>query len=360
VRLAHVLWNGSLGGAETFSAMLARQLRADGVIAGVVFVGDPQPLATNLDRDEVPYTALGLQRGRRVLRHPRALARAVRELGADGALLVSPGFLAAALRFGGYKAPVVVVNHGAFMHDAAAPAPKRLKQRADATSGAWAAEIEVAVSDLVLQSLRRRPHARRLVRIYNGIDLELFRPSSNGGGRVPTIGWAGRLVPGKGVDDLIRAFAQLEGARVLRIAGDGPLRGELEGLAASLGLADSVRFEGSVAAMPSFWNDCDVAAMPSNTWIESFGMAAAEAMACGLPVVATRSGALSEVVEDARTGVLCDPGDVTGIAAALRRYASDPALRQQHGAAARRSCEARFDLRRCAVEYRALFDGAGG
>ena len=115
MRLALVLWNGNLGGAETFSAALARQLRADGVDAGLVFVGSPEPLARELD--DVPHVTIGLGRGREVLLRPLALARATREVGPDGALVVSPGYLPATLRLGRYRGPIVVVNHGAFMHD---------------------------------------------------------------------------------------------------------------------------------------------------------------------------------------------------------------------------------------------------
>lgn len=359
MKLALVLWNGNLGGAETFSAALARQLRGDGIDAGLVFVGRPDPLASALD--DVPHLTLGLGRGRDVLLRPFALARATRELGPDGALVVSPGYLPAALRVGRYRGPIVVVNHGAFMHDEAASAARRAKQRAVELSGAWAPEVEVAVSNLVLELLRRRPHAKRLVRIYNGVDLDAFRPAEPRAGDAPTFGWAGRLVAGKGVDDLLRAFAEVRrtGAK-LRIAGDGPARPELERLSASLDLNGAVSFEGPLTSVAPFWRDCDVAAMPSNQWVESFGMAAVEAMACGLPVVATRSGALPEVVEDGRTGALCARGDVSALAAAFERYATDSELRREHGRAARERCAAHFDLRDCAAAYRSVFESVGG
>jgi glycosyltransferase involved in cell wall biosynthesis len=359
MKIAVVLWNGDLGGAETFSAALARQLRADGVDSGIVFVGRPEPLSGELG--DVPSASLGLRRGRDVLLRPFALARATRELGADGALVVSPGYLPATLRAAGYRAPIVVVNHGAFMHDDNASAARRAKQRAVELSGSWAPEVEVAVSNLVLELLRERPHAKRVVRIYNGVDLEAFRPVAERSPGAPTFGWAGRLVAGKGVDDLLRAFSKLRGSgAALRIAGDGPARPELERLAASVGLGSAISFEGPLTEMAPFWRECDVAAMPSNQWVESFGMAAVEAMACGLPVVATRSGALPEVVEDGRTGVLCARGDVPALTAALERYAADPELRRSHGRAARERCAERFDLRDCAAAYRSVFESVGG
>jgi glycosyltransferase involved in cell wall biosynthesis len=231
----------------------------------------------------------------------------------------------------------------------------------DEASGFWAADVEVAVSDVVLAALRRRLHARRLIRIYNGVDLDRFRPDHDGHEKTALIvGWAGRLISGKGVDDLIRAVAQLRTANVeLRIAGEGPLARPLAELAAEHGVGTRVRFEGRVLDMAAFWNSCHLAAMPSNQWIESFGMAAAEAMACGLPVVAARNGALPEVVDDGVTGVLHQRGDTRALASALDAYAGHEDLLYEHARAARRRCEDHFDIRDCATQYRALFFATG-
>jgi glycosyltransferase involved in cell wall biosynthesis len=356
-RIALVLWSGLVGGAESFSVALARQLKEQGVETGVAFVGEPEPLAETLRVAEIPYEALGFARGRDVLLHPHRLAGTVRRLGTAGALLIQPGFLAGALRAGGYRAPIVAVNHGEPLHDTKAGLPGKAKRLLIDVAGHWAADIEVAVSDVVLEALQGRLHARRLVRIYNGVDLETFRPASNGIPTRPlTIGWAGRLVAGKGVEDLIAATARVRQRApvLLRIAGEGELRGALE--EAASGMGEFVRFEGAVADMPSFWRTCDVAATPSNQLAESFGMAAAEAMGCGIPVIASRLGALPEVVSHGRTGLLYRPGDVGELAGALERYALDVELRRAHGLNARRACEEQFDIRDCATGYRRLFE----
>jgi glycogen synthase len=91
--------------------------------------------------------------------------------------------------------------------------------------------------------------------------------------------------------------------------------------------------------------------------IESFGLVAVEAMACGTPVVATRSGALQETVIHGRTGFLVEPRDTHALAAALLAYLDDPSLVAAHGAAAREWCEERFDIQRCAEAYAGLFQG---
>jgi glycosyltransferase involved in cell wall biosynthesis len=201
---------------------------------------------------------------------------------------------------------------------------------------------------------------RPIVTIPNGVDLGLYRPSpAPRADEAFVIGCVSRLIPGKGVENVLAAArpAIARGAR-LRIAGDGPERAELERLAGQLGIREHVSFEGwleSASDVVSFWNACDVAITAPNDWVESFGLAAVEAMACGRPVVATRGGALAETVVDGETGFLAEPHDTDALAGALLAYLDDPSLAAAHGAAARAWCEQQFDIRRCADEYAALF-----
>ena len=149
----------------------------------------------------------------------------------------------------------------------------------------------------------------------------------------PAVGFAGRLVPEKGADLLLRAFARatsgLPGARLL-VAGDGPERPRLERLAAGLGIAGRVEFLGHVArdrvgpALASVW----VHVVPSMVE-EAFGLTAAEAMARGTAVVAARAGGLSEVVGDA--GRLVPMGDEAALALALREILTDRGLAERLG-----------------------------
>lgn len=363
LRLALVLWNGIVGGAEHFTAELAHAMRSMGADARVVFVGHAQPLSGRLDMLGVPFDALGVDRGRAVLKHPRRFARLVKSDGADGVLLISSGYLAAALWTGGYRGRVVAVEHGALLQVNRLNPYQRLIRRMDRASGSWSCDVEVAVSDYMLREILLHRHARRVVRIYNGVDLDRFRPKSDDEDsaqekrRGCVIGWGGRLISGKAVDNLVRAFARMAdtGNHILQIAGDGPERGRLESLARALGVANSVEFLGWVQDMPSFWRDCDVAAVTSNGWIESFCLGAVEPMASGKPVVATKSGALPEIIGDGRTGLLVAPGDIEGFGKALERYAVDTTLRRSHGAQARRACEERFDLKKCAAAYLDLY-----
>jgi glycosyltransferase involved in cell wall biosynthesis len=202
---------------------------------------------------------------------------------------------------------------------------------------------------------------RPLVTIPNGVDLDVYRLApARGSDDAFVIGCMSRLIQGKGVDDVLVAArpALLRGAR-LRIGGDGPMRSELEQLAERLGIEENVSFEGWIgddAEVASFWGACDVAITAPNDWIESFGLVAVEAMACGRPVVATRGGALAETVVDGQTGFLVAPRDTDGLAQALLTYLNDASLVMRHGSAARAWCEQHFDIRRCAAAYAALFE----
>jgi glycosyltransferase involved in cell wall biosynthesis len=172
-------------------------------------------------------------------------------------------------------------------------------------------------------------------------------------------GHAARLIDGKGSDTLIAAFARSEAGRSARllIAGDGPERPRLERLVDSLKLGSRIQFVGLVDDIWEFWSRCDVAVVPSDAFIESFGMVAVEAMSLGKPVIATRNGGLPEVVGPA--GILVEPGDVAGMAFAMDRYAADDELRHVHGSRGRARCERTFAIHRCATDFAELFAHIG-
>jgi glycosyltransferase involved in cell wall biosynthesis len=358
--VALVVWSGRLGGSETFTVELAGALRQEGVDARLVFVGKQDRLGRRIDELGLSATELGLARGRHAIAHPRRLARLVAAAGEECAILPSSGYLAAALRAGGYRQPVAAVEHGGLLQVPQLELPKRILRRVDRASGIWACDVEIAVSDYVLAELKSRRHAERLIRIRNGIDLARFRPPPNPTGdsrrRPFTVGYAGRLVAGKGVADLIRAFAlpDLPPDALLRVAGEGDQRAALEDLARAFKVESRVTFVGLVDDMPEFWRGCDVGAVPSSQAIESFCLAAVEAMASGCPVVATAVGALPEIVRDAATGWLVEPGNVAGLGRALGLYAQDQHLRTQHGTSARKLCEVEYDLSVAAQAYAEL------
>ena len=152
-----------------------------------------------------------------------------------------------------------------------------------------------------------------------------------------------RLEPHKGVDVLLRAFATLlvrHPRAELLVVGDGAQRRELVRLADDLAITRSIRFTGALPpeAVASLILDADVVALPSLS--EALPLALLEAMASAVPVVATRVGGIPEMIETGSTGLLVEPGDVAGLAAALATLAGDPALRRRLGEAGSRRFQA--------------------
>jgi glycosyltransferase involved in cell wall biosynthesis len=359
--VAIVLFSGQLGGAETFSASLAAQLPDSGVRATVVLIDGRGPLPQRLDALGVPYAVYGAKRGREVVYRPRRFAKLVNECGQDAAILGWPGYLAGALRLGGYRGAVIAVEHGAQLVEDRNSWFRRIYKSLDWRMGLWATDQHVAVSKFACERLCRSPHKGTPVVIYNGVDMRRYRVPAQRDRRAregTVVGVTSRLDAGKGIDVLLRAMRILKDTNMkepvhLLVAGGGPERQVLERLAVSLQIENEVSMVGWVEDLPAFWQQCDVAAVPS-TSTETFGMAAVEPMACGLPVVATRNGGLCEVVDDGVTGLMVPPGDAVALAAALQRYALDQTLRLLHGAAARKRCERDFDMRSAARAYAGL------
>jgi glycosyltransferase involved in cell wall biosynthesis len=154
--------------------------------------------------------------------------------------------------------------------------------------------------------------------------------------RAPVLGVVGRLVPEKGVDVFLQAaalvLAVVPQARVV-VVGDGPLRGDLERRAAALGLADSVAFTGFRADAPQLIAGLDLLVVPSRS--DGSPLVVCEAMAAGIPVVASRVGGLPDLVADGRTGLLVQPGQAEDLARAMVALLLDPAAAEELGARAR-------------------------
>jgi phosphatidylinositol alpha-1,6-mannosyltransferase len=169
-----------------------------------------------------------------------------------------------------------------------------------------------------------------------------------------------RLVPYKGVEVLVDAMAQLEPEATLLIAGRGPEGEALAARAARLGLAERMRLLGFVPdeEMPALLALTDVFVFHSR--YETFGLAAAEAMAAGLPVVAAATTAIPEVVRDGRDGVLVPPDDPRALAAAVARLLGDPAERARLGASGRARALADFGWDAVAERYRLAIERAVG
>jgi D-inositol-3-phosphate glycosyltransferase len=207
-------------------------------------------------------------------------------------------------------------------------------------------------SDEVVELARMGADLSRIEVVPCGVDLDLFRPLP--GGRRPTrrILTVGRLVERKGVGDVIEALAQVPDAQLLVAGGpaaddldsDGEAR-RLQALAARLGVSDRVRLLGRVARadLPALLHSVDaVVCVP---WYEPFGLVPLEAMACGVPVVASAVGGLLDTVVNGVTGIHVPPRSPEPLAGALRQLLDEPDLGRRLGAAGLRRVRSGYGWR---------------
>jgi L-malate glycosyltransferase len=165
--------------------------------------------------------------------------------------------------------------------------------------------------------------------------------------------------PVKRISDCIHAFARLRTeARHIRarlvMCGDGPERVGAETLARQYGLSEDVSFVGQVPNIADYLSIADLLLIPSET--ESFGLAALEAMACEVPVIATRVGGLPEVVRDGETGYLVDLGDTKSMVERAIEILSDPGKQRQMGERGRAWAVERFNTERVIPMYEKLYE----
>ncbi len=172
-----------------------------------------------------------------------------------------------------------------------------------------------------------------------GVDPELFSPPSAAPQPRPfTIGYAGGIIPAKGLDVLLRACARLDFPWELHLVGAGSEIGALQALADELGISQRLRWldKRPSVTMPDFYRSLHVLALPSRTlpnWKEQFGRVLVEAMACETPVIGSDSGEIPHVIADA--GLIFPEGDSEALAARLRQLQASPALRRELGARGR-------------------------
>jgi glycosyltransferase involved in cell wall biosynthesis len=180
---------------------------------------------------------------------------------------------------------------------------------------------------------------------------ELAAPAS------PLIGAAGRLVALKGFIHLIRAVPVLRRSFPqvrLQIAGDGPELRSLQAEAARCAVQDCVEFLGWRPNLAQLFSSWQVFALPSLE--EGFGISALEAMAAGLPVVASRVGGIPELVLDGITGCLVPAGDPAAIAAALSGLLADPQRRREMGRKGRERVKTKFSVAHMADSVSEIYD----
>ena len=210
--------------------------------------------------------------------------------------------------------------------------------------------------------------SRQATVIPNAVDLELFQPSkrahrqSNG---LLRVGFAGQWIARKGIQELLEAWQALKPSLPgceLHVVGGPSVWKNVSGVMGAEEVAkrvehleqcELIRCGGALprSAMPAFWGGVDVAVVPS--LYEPFGLVALEALACGVPVIASAVGGLKEIVVDGQCGLLVPPGDAGALARALRLLLTNEALRRRLAAGARLRAQ-QFSLQRRSRELLTL------
>ena len=212
------------------------------------------------------------------------------------------------------------------------------------------------------ETYRQIPVNKEIEVVHNFIDPDRHDPPSPScipektSSRQVTLMHISNFRPLKRTDDVVRIFARVREALDARLVlvGDGPEYGRTRELVDTLGLSDHVRYVGVVDDVAPLLAAADLLLLPSET--ESFGLVALEAMASGVPVVASDVGGLPEVVQHGETGFLAPVGDVDAMAGYCLRILSDPADRRRFGEAARQRASEKFDFRNIIPQYERIYE----
>jgi len=236
--------------------------------------------------------------------------------------------------------PIVMQTNQNILHNYPPPfrwLEQRAFRRVDAAYGC---------SETVCEVLRAKGFSKLAPVVPFGVDTAAFRPRPAGSASPDqplTIGYIGRMLPGKGLNVLADALARIKGeAWQLLVVGDGSERQAFEEQLRAAGLAGRAEFTGAVSfdLIPKYFHRLDVMVIPTETTKrirEQFGRVIVEAMASGVPVIGSTCGAIPEVIGDA--GLVFPEGDAVALADALRRMLDDEALREQLAVAGRTRVE---------------------
>lgn len=367
--IAHVVYHFGTGGMENGMVTLFNHLPEDSYRHTVICLAGHGDFRQRIRRPDIAFHDLDkrpgndmnwLPRLHRLLKHLRPAVLHTRNLNA-----LEAQFVGAWARIPGR----VHGEHGRDVHDLHGRNWKyNLLRRA---ASVWVHRYIAVSRDLAAWLARDIGVAPgRIRQIYNGVDGGRFHPRRGArpdmgrpqffAGDAWVIGSVGRMAAVKDYPTLIRAFAQLLGrhprpeALRLILVGDGPEMPRCQALVRELGLEDKVWLPGDRQDIAEWLRAFDVFVLPSLG--EGISNTLLEAMASGLPVVATRVGGNPELISDGLNGTLVPPGDPETLAQTLLGYALDPALGQRRGDAGRRRVDDDFVIERMAAAYAAVYD----
>jgi glycosyltransferase involved in cell wall biosynthesis len=366
ITVCQLLHTMNVGGAEILAARIARRLNGQFrfVFACLDEIG---PLGEDLHSEGFPVHLLGRRPGLD-WGCPLRLAQLLRQeqVQVVHAHSYTPFFYALTARLRGPRRPILFTEHG--RHQPDYPRPKRmlanrlLLSRRDRVVGVGAAVRQALIANEGLP-------AARVEVLYNGIDVDAFaaaadraaaRREMDAGPNDFVILQVARLDYLKdhatAVRTLARAVAQVPQTRLV-LVGDGPERPAIEKLIRELKLGDAIRFLGLRKDVDRLLPGADVFLLTSIS--EGIPLTVIEAMAAGLPVVATDVGGMREVVAEGVTGLLGPAKDDAALATCISRLAGDASLRRAMGAAGRARAKNHFDEPRMAADYGRIYRELG-
>ena len=368
--VAHVIHHLVIGGLENGLINLINTLPGDRYRHVVVCMTDYSEFRERIRRPDVEVHAMRKQPGH----DPAVLLRLLRLFRRLRPTIVhSRNLTALESQLPAALLGVPVRIHGEHGWDVNDPEGKRRRYRLLRRAFRPLVHHYVALSQHLVDYLRSGVGIRpeRIAHIYNGVDTSRFRPALNG--RTPIegspfndpglflIGWVGRMQPVKDPASLARAFvravAQDPSARRrlrLVLVGDGPRRQEVESILEEGRVSELAWLTGPRSDVPDVMRGLDCFALPSLA--EGISNTILEAMATGLPIVATRVGGNAELIEDGLSGRLVPPADSDALARGLLAYFADPVAARRHGKAGRYRAERRFGLDRMVAEYAQLYE----
>ena len=331
MRVLHLLAGGDAGGAETYFTETIRALAEAGLEQQAVLRHHPQrreALAkAGVKTSVAPY-------GRWLdFKTPQAIKRVMNEFKPD----IVQAWMGRAASFLPADGPPAIGWFGGYYD---------LKRYRNAD---W---FVGCTYDIARHIAARGVPAAQVHTIHTFADLDdapaVPRAALDTPGEPPLLLFLGRLHEKKGVDVALKALAELPDCW-LWIAGEGPLRGELEALAANLGVADRTRFLGWRTDRGALLRAADLLVVPSR--YEPFGTIMVEAWATATPLVATSAAGPSAYIEDGRNGLLVEIDNVPALALAIRRVLADSRLADALVAGGRETFEARFTRERVVGEW---------
>ena len=367
----HVVYRFDTGGLENGVVNLINHMPAQAYRHAVVALTEVVPaFAQRIRRSDVTFTSLHKPPGHGLKVYP-ALARCLRQL--QPAVVHTRNLAALESQVAAWWCGVPVRIHGEHGRDVDDPdgSVKRYQWLRRAYQPFVHAHVALS-RDLADYLAQRVGIAQaRITQIINGVDIERFHPA--GGARLPlaggpfnqpelfVVGSVGRMLTVKAQPKLARAFVRalelmpaLRARLRLMLVGEGPLRAEAQAVLDAAGVQALAWLPGERADVPDVMRALNCFTLPSLA--EGISNTILEAMATGLPVLATKVGGNAELVVDGTTGLLVAPGDIEAMAHGLVRLASDLQAAAAMGRAGRERAQARFSLPAMVASYQALYD----